>query len=316
MLAVLTRDQLDRSIFPLGDSTKAQVRAEAAARGLAVADKPDSHDICFIADGDTQGFLDRRLGETPGDIVDGATGAVLGHHAGAHGYTIGQRKGLRLDRPAADGRAALRAVDHAGHQHRDGRTGRGARRHRDHGRSAGVDGHAAAPDGSVRAEVQMRAHGDTTSAEVAVAPDGTLVATLGFAGTGNRRRPSHRGLSKRPGRRRRARVGHDRPGGPPGRGRAVTERFAVVAGVRDRNRLAARYGHRRGGQDRARRVAGSAVPARASRPRPGRRHDRPERRAAGRDAGRALRRASGGSPRTPAGTCGAPVICGNATSMR
>src|SRR5437870_961379 len=57
VLAVLTRDQLDRAIFPLGDSTKAQVRQEAADRGLAVADKPDSHDICFIADGDTRGFL-------------------------------------------------------------------------------------------------------------------------------------------------------------------------------------------------------------------------------------------------------------------
>src|SRR5512139_1042585 len=57
VLAVLTRAQLDRSIFPLGDSTKEQVRREAHERGLAVADKPDSHDICFIADGDTQKFL-------------------------------------------------------------------------------------------------------------------------------------------------------------------------------------------------------------------------------------------------------------------
>ena len=57
MLGVLTREQLAHAIFPLGDSTKAEVRAEAARRGLAVADKPDSHDICFIADGDTRGFL-------------------------------------------------------------------------------------------------------------------------------------------------------------------------------------------------------------------------------------------------------------------
>ena len=104
VLAVLTADQLAHSIFPLGDSTKAQVRAEAAARGLAVADKPDSHDICFIADGDTRGWLRSRLGEQPGDIVDGATGEVLGRHAGAYGYTVGQRKGLGLDRPAPDGK--------------------------------------------------------------------------------------------------------------------------------------------------------------------------------------------------------------------
>src|ERR1041385_6444378 len=74
VLAVLTRQQLDRSIFPLGSATKAEVRAEATARGLAVADKPDSHDICFIADGDTQGFLERRLGAAPGDIVASRTG--------------------------------------------------------------------------------------------------------------------------------------------------------------------------------------------------------------------------------------------------
>ena len=104
VLAVRTREQLDRSIFPLGDSTKARVRAEAAERGLAVAEKPDSHDICFIADGDTRGFLAAKLGEAPGDIVDGRTGVKLGTHLGAFGYTVGQRKGLDLRVPAPDGR--------------------------------------------------------------------------------------------------------------------------------------------------------------------------------------------------------------------
>ena len=103
VLAVLTEQQLAHAIFPLGDSTKAQVRAEAAARGLAVADKPDSHDICFIADGDTQGFLARRLGAAQGPIIDAESGAVLGSHAGTHGFTVGQRRGLHLDRPSADG---------------------------------------------------------------------------------------------------------------------------------------------------------------------------------------------------------------------
>ena len=60
VLGVLTQDQLAHSLFPLGGSLKSEVRAEADRRGLAVADKPDSHDICFIADGDTAGFLDRR----------------------------------------------------------------------------------------------------------------------------------------------------------------------------------------------------------------------------------------------------------------
>ena len=103
VLAVLTGDQLSRAMFPLGNSTKAQVRAEAAARGLAVADKPDSHDVCFIADGDTRGFLAARLGSAPGPIVD-PEGAVIGSHQGSFGYTVGQRRGLRIDTPAPDGR--------------------------------------------------------------------------------------------------------------------------------------------------------------------------------------------------------------------
>ena len=102
VLAVLTPEQLAHAVFPLGDSTKEQVRAEAAALGLAVATKPDSHDICFIADGDTQGFLARRLGERPGSIVD-TDGAVLGEHAGTHRFTVGQRKGLNLTTPSPTG---------------------------------------------------------------------------------------------------------------------------------------------------------------------------------------------------------------------
>ncbi|MBX6169186.1 MAG: tRNA 2-thiouridine(34) synthase MnmA [Thermobispora bispora] len=104
VLGVLTREQLKHAIFPLGGSTKAEVRAEAARRGLAVADKPDSHDICFIADGDTRAFLAERLGTAEGPIVDALTGEVLGTHRGAYGFTIGQRKGLGLERPAPDGR--------------------------------------------------------------------------------------------------------------------------------------------------------------------------------------------------------------------
>src|SRR6185436_19955765 len=103
VLAVLTREQLDRAVFPLGDSTKTQVREEAASRGLAVAAKPDSHDICFIPDGDTRGYLGSHLGVRPGPIVDASSGAVLGAHQGSFGFTVGQRHGLHLDRPAADG---------------------------------------------------------------------------------------------------------------------------------------------------------------------------------------------------------------------
>ncbi|MGN6129365.1 MAG: tRNA 2-thiouridine(34) synthase MnmA [Nocardioidaceae bacterium] len=104
VLGVLTQEQLAHSLFPLGGSTKPQVREEAAARGLSVAQKPDSHDICFISDGDTSGWLREKLGTGSGDIVDSATGEVLGRHAGAFGFTIGQRKGLRIGRPATDGK--------------------------------------------------------------------------------------------------------------------------------------------------------------------------------------------------------------------
>lgn len=104
VLASLTPDQLRHSLFPLGDSVKEDVRAEAAERGLMVASKPDSHDICFIPDGDTKAFLDKRLESRPGQLVDAATGAVLGEHTGVHGFTIGQRKGLGIDAPAPDGK--------------------------------------------------------------------------------------------------------------------------------------------------------------------------------------------------------------------
>ena len=103
VLGVLTPERLGRALFPLGDSHKHQVRADAAARGLAVADKPDSHDICFIADGDTRRWLADRLGAQPGPIRDEA-GRLVGDHDGAYAFTVGQRKGLRIGRPATDGR--------------------------------------------------------------------------------------------------------------------------------------------------------------------------------------------------------------------
>jgi tRNA-specific 2-thiouridylase len=104
VLASLRADQLRNAMFPLGDSTKPQVRAEAAERGLALAEKPDSHDICFIPDGDTRSFLTNKLGVRAGSLVDDATGDVLGEHDGVHGFTVGQRHGLGIGAPAADGR--------------------------------------------------------------------------------------------------------------------------------------------------------------------------------------------------------------------
>lgn len=103
VLGVLDATQLAHGLFPLGDTPKDAIRGEAERRDLAVARKPDSHDICFIADGDTQGFLADRLGSTPGDILD-TEGNELGTHDGVHGYTVGQRKGLGIGTPAPDGK--------------------------------------------------------------------------------------------------------------------------------------------------------------------------------------------------------------------
>ena len=96
-LFTLTQAQLSSACFPLGELRKPEVRAYAAARRLPVANKPDSHDICFVPDGDYAGFVERRTPETlhPGPITDTA-GRVLGQHGGVHRYTVGQRKGLGL----------------------------------------------------------------------------------------------------------------------------------------------------------------------------------------------------------------------------
>lgn len=104
VLAVMGDKELDRVILPLGDApSKDWVREQAEIRGLGVSNKPDSFDICFIPDGDTQGFLRSRLGEQEGQIVD-AEGTVLGEHSGYYQFTVGQRKGLHIERPAADGK--------------------------------------------------------------------------------------------------------------------------------------------------------------------------------------------------------------------
>lgn len=104
VLAVMGPQRVKHAIFPLGGyETKTEVRAEADRRGLGVSNKPDSYDICFVADGNTKGFLADRLGNRPGVIQD-TEGNVVGEHDGAYAYTVGQRKGLSLGNPAADGK--------------------------------------------------------------------------------------------------------------------------------------------------------------------------------------------------------------------
>jgi tRNA-specific 2-thiouridylase len=96
----LTQDQLSRTLFPLGDMTKPQVRDLARQHGLALAEKPDSQEICFVPGGDYKRFIDAYLADqgealpdTAGELVT-TSGEVIGEHHGIHNFTVGQRKGL------------------------------------------------------------------------------------------------------------------------------------------------------------------------------------------------------------------------------
>jgi tRNA-specific 2-thiouridylase len=180
VLGVLTAEQLAGAVFPLGAMTKQRVREIAAERGFAVAAKPDSHDICFIPDGDTRGFLARRLGELPGPVVDADSGAVLGEHGGTYGFTVGQRRGLGVEvadarpryvlgiepvtRTVTVGTAELAGVDEV--------------------RTARPTWTGTVPELPFRAEVQLRAHGSAVPCEVSADGDGGLLIALADAQRG------------------------------------------------------------------------------------------------------------------------------------
>ncbi len=163
VLGVLDATQLSRAFFPLGDTTKPEIRLEARERGFFVASKPDSHDICFIPDGDTKAWLTARIGEQPGEIVDAVSGAVVGSHTGSYAYTVGQRRGLGLPRGAQDGEPRYVVdVDAPSNTVTIGTAdllGVNAIRG-DHARWCG-----AAPEGVVEVGAQVRAHGEEVPAQ-------------------------------------------------------------------------------------------------------------------------------------------------------
>ena len=98
-LFTLTQSQLAHAVFPVGDLDKATVRERARDFGLPVAEKPDSHEICFVADGDHTNFLEKHgASRGAGDVRD-VHGRVIGRHDGIHRFTVGQRKGLGLASP-------------------------------------------------------------------------------------------------------------------------------------------------------------------------------------------------------------------------
>lgn len=168
VLGVLGQHEIAHCMFPVGDTKKPQIREEAAAHGFSVAKKPDSYDICFIPDGNTQAFLGKRIGLRPGMIVD-TQGQALKEHDGAFNYTIGQRKGLDIKQPAADGKP--RYVTDI-----DATTGTvtvGSREDLSvtHITADRLKYLHPAMDGSFDAEVQVRAHGSVVPCSVEVDRD-------------------------------------------------------------------------------------------------------------------------------------------------
>jgi tRNA-specific 2-thiouridylase len=162
-------------MFPLGGDHKTAVRAEAAERGLYVAKKPDSHDVCFIPDGDTKGFLAGHLGAAKGPIVD-TSGKTVGEHDGAFGYTIGQRRGLRIGDPAGDGRPRyvldISPVTNT--------VTVGTAEDLDVSGLAGIKLRWCGPEftGRIECHVQLRAHGDPVAATAERTGDDTLEIEL------------------------------------------------------------------------------------------------------------------------------------------
>ncbi|MDO5493670.1 MAG: tRNA 2-thiouridine(34) synthase MnmA [Nesterenkonia sp.] len=176
VLGVLTEDQLRHSMFPLGRTpSKEAVRAEAAERGLSVAKKPDSHDICFIPDGDTRGWLAEQIDMTSGPIVD-PEGRRIGEHEGSQAYTVGQRRGLKLGHPAPDGKPRFVLEIRP----KDNTVVAGPRELLEIDRITGIRlSWAGAPvaeadsGGTFDIELQIRAHADPVPARARVPQEGT-----------------------------------------------------------------------------------------------------------------------------------------------
>ena len=173
VLAVLTAEQLRHAAFPIGDTQKPQIRTEAARLGLAVAEKPDSHDICFIPSGNTRAFLGERIGIRRGSVVN-TDGMVLAEHDGVHGFTIGQRKGLGIAGPGPDGRPRyVTAIDAE-----TGTVEVGEKADlevRELVGRAPVFTTGAAPSGPLPCAVQVRAHGEIADAVAELVGDELVV---------------------------------------------------------------------------------------------------------------------------------------------
>jgi tRNA-uridine 2-sulfurtransferase len=166
VLYMLGPGELDHLRLPLGRLTKPEVRATAARLGLRTAAKPESFDVCFVPDGDTAGWLERRLGRRPGQVVD-AGGQVLGGHQGAYRYTVGQRRGLGVAAPTP--RYVLRVEPAAARVVVGDRSELAVRSVELEGATA-TDGRGLPPG---PARVRLRAHGQEARCQVVPGPEGS-----------------------------------------------------------------------------------------------------------------------------------------------
>jgi tRNA-specific 2-thiouridylase len=165
----LTAEQLRHTHFPIGALTKSEVRERARALGLATAEKPESQEICFVPDGNYARVVEQiRPGAAQaGELVDAASGAVLGVHGGVHHFTVGQRRGL------GGGGAEPRYVVGLDASRRRVRVGSAAALEARGARLAGSCWTAgAAPSGPLRAEVQVRHRHTPVPATIVVGADG------------------------------------------------------------------------------------------------------------------------------------------------
>ena len=172
----LDQAQLARCWFPLGDRTKREVREVARSLGLSTAEKPESHEICFVPDGDYARVVEELRPEargTDGEIVD-ATGRVLGRHQGVHRFTVGQRRGLGIGGEAGGGGPwYVTSIDAASRRVTVGHAASLEHRRvhvRDVAWIAGL-----APAGPVRCEVQVRHRHAAQPATVTPGDASTLV---------------------------------------------------------------------------------------------------------------------------------------------
>jgi len=169
VLALVDPGLLRRMLFPLGELTKPAVRELARERGLAVHDRPESQEICFVPDDDYRRFLRERLPETPGPIVD-LEGRRLGSHEGLYGFTIGQRRGLGISASQPQYVVELRPEQQTVVV----------------GPGEAADVHRVVVGDLVlhrknlpaEAEVQLRSSGGSTRAEIEAGPEGRLILQL------------------------------------------------------------------------------------------------------------------------------------------